>query len=72
MVFFFFLGVERKMLSKFDAGKKIGGDSSNRKLNEIEAIGKALYLDKNPSRSSIPKVNIWSKLIGKAHLSDPN
>lgn len=26
------------MLSKFEVGKKIGEDSSNRKLNEIEAI----------------------------------
>lgn len=61
------------MLSKVEAGKKTGEDSSNRKLlNEIEAISKALYLDKNPARSSIPKVNTRSKSTGKAHLSDPN
>lgn len=43
------------MLSKVEAGKKkIGEDSGNGKLlNEIEAISKALYLDRNPSRSLI-------------------
>lgn len=43
------------MLSKSDAGKKIGDESGNgRLLNEIEAISKALYLDKKPPRSLIP------------------
>lgn len=47
---------EKIMLSKVEAGKKIGDDSGNGKLlNEIEAISKALYLDKNPSRSLIPR-----------------
>jgi hypothetical protein len=72
-VFFFFFWWKKIMLSKVEAGKKIGEDSSNRKLlNEIEAISKALYLDKNPSRSSIPKINTRSKSTGKAHLPDPN
>lgn len=63
------------MLSKFEVGKKIGEDSSNRKLNEIEAIYKQSPIareKKKTSRSSIPKVNTWSKLIGKAHLYNPN
>lgn len=64
------------MLSKFEVGKKIGEDSSNRKLNEIEAIYNqgpiAREKKKKTSRSSIPKVNTWSKLIGKAHLYNPN
>lgn len=63
------------MLSKFEVGKKIGEDSSNRKLNEIEAIYKQSPIARKKIiiiRSSIPKVNTWSKLIGKAHLYNPN
>jgi hypothetical protein len=37
------------MLSKVEARKKISEDSGNAKvLTEIEAISKALYLDKKP------------------------
>ncbi|KAG7988674.1 hypothetical protein I3843_03G199700 [Carya illinoinensis] len=60
------------MLSRVEAGKKVGDDSGNRKLlNEIETISKALYLEKNPSRSSISRVNTRSKSSGKTHLPDP-
>ncbi|KAG6723247.1 hypothetical protein I3842_03G199600 [Carya illinoinensis] len=60
------------MLSRVEAGKKVGDDSGNRKLlNEIETISKALYLEKNPSRSSISRVNNRSKSSGKTHLPDP-
>jgi hypothetical protein len=60
------------MLSKVEAGKKISEDSGNAKLlNEIEAISKALYLDKNTSRSSISRPNTRSKSTGKTHLPDP-
>ncbi|XP_059432367.1 protein PLASTID MOVEMENT IMPAIRED 1-RELATED 1-like [Corylus avellana] len=60
------------MLSKVEAGKKISEDSGNAKLlNEIEAISKALYVDKNPSRSLISRANTRSKSTGKTHLPDP-
>ncbi|PON84465.1 LysM domain-containing protein [Trema orientale] len=61
------------MLSKVEAGKKSGEDSGNGKLlNEIEAISKALYLDKNPSRSLIPHPNNRFRSAGKTHLPDTN
>ena len=57
------------MLSKVEARKKNGGDSGTGKLlNEIEAISKALYLDKNPSRTSFSAFNARSKPAGKTHL----
>ncbi|KAF8006038.1 hypothetical protein BT93_K0355 [Corymbia citriodora subsp. variegata] len=60
------------MLSKTEAGKKIDPDSSSGKLlQEIEAISKALYLDKNPPRSLISSASNRSKSVGKAHLPDP-
>lgn len=59
------------MLSKDETGKKIGEDSGNGKLlHEIEAISKALYLDKNPSRSLIPHHNNRFRSAGKTHLAD--
>ncbi|KAM6583548.1 hypothetical protein CsatB_010550 [Cannabis sativa] len=61
------------MLSKIEAGKKIGEDSGSGKLlNEIEAISKALYIDKHTSRSLIPRPNYGIKYGGKTHLPDTN
>lgn len=60
------------MLSKTEAGKKIDPDSSSGKLlQEIEAISKALYLDKNPPRNLISAASSRSKSVGKTHLPDP-
>ncbi|VVA10282.1 PREDICTED: PLASTID MOVEMENT IMPAIRED [Prunus dulcis] len=60
------------MLSNLDGGRKRGGDSGNGKLlNEIETISKALYVDKNPSRSSIPAGSNPSGSIGKSRVPDP-
>ncbi|KAE8720423.1 myosin-Vb-like [Hibiscus syriacus] len=60
------------MLSKVEARKKSGEDSVNRKLlNEIEVISKALYLDKNPPRTSLSALNTWSKPGGKTRLPEP-
>ncbi|OMO91718.1 Peptidoglycan-binding Lysin subgroup [Corchorus olitorius] len=60
------------MLSKVEARKKIGEDSGNGKLlNEIEAISKALYLDKNASRTSLSTFNTRSKPPGKPNLPEP-
>ncbi|XVE97935.1 hypothetical protein REPUB_Repub03eG0061700 [Reevesia pubescens] len=59
------------MMSKVEARKKNGEDSGNGKLlNEIEAISKALYLDKNPSRTSFSTFNTRSKPAGKTHLPE--
>lgn len=60
------------MSSKVEAAKKIGEGSGNGKLlNEIEAISKALYLDKKPTaRSSTPSLNNPSKSSGKSYLVD--
>ncbi|XP_030465128.2 protein PLASTID MOVEMENT IMPAIRED 1-RELATED 1 [Syzygium oleosum] len=60
------------MLSKTEAGKKIDPDSSSGKLlQEIEAISKALYLDKNHSGSLISAASSRSKSVGKTPLPDP-
>ncbi|KAK9275251.1 hypothetical protein L1049_022513 [Liquidambar formosana] len=60
------------MMSKFGAGKKTGEDSGNGKLlHEIEAISKALYLDKNPSKHLSLTPNTRSKSVGKTHLLEP-
>lgn len=60
------------MLSKVEAGKKIRDNSGSGKLlNEIETISKALYLDKNPSRTSKSTPGNLSKSTGKAQLLDP-
>ncbi|KAE8675961.1 myosin-Vb-like [Hibiscus syriacus] len=60
------------MLPKVETRKKNGEDSGNRKLlNEIEAISKALYLDKDPPWNSFSVVNTWSKPAGKTHLPLP-
>lgn len=59
------------MLSKVDS-KKIGDRSGSEKLlNEIETISKALYLNKNPSKNSNPGTNVRQRSTGKANLSDP-
>ncbi|XP_050382202.1 protein PLASTID MOVEMENT IMPAIRED 1-RELATED 1 [Argentina anserina] len=61
-------------MSKFEGGRKMGGDSGNvRLLNEIETISKGLYADKRPSRSTSSS-SIGSnvpKLLGKNQLPDP-
>lgn len=59
-------------MSKVQSGKKIGEDSSNGKLlQEIEAISKALYLDKTHPRTLIPSLSSQSKSIGKIQLPKP-
>ena len=57
------------MLSKVEAGKKSGGGSGNQKklLKDVETMSKALYLDRNSSRSSISTVSSRSKSL----LPDP-
>ncbi|KHG14805.1 N-acetylmuramoyl-L-alanine amidase sle1 [Gossypium arboreum] len=60
------------MLSKAEARKKNGGNSSNGKLlNEIETMSKALYLDKNRSSNSFSAFNSWSKPTRKTNLPEP-
>ncbi|KAK6944775.1 NT-type C2 domain [Dillenia turbinata] len=60
------------MLSKIEAGKKNGDDSGNgRLLHEIEAISKALYLDKTGPKVLISAANGRSLSTGKTHLPDP-
>lgn len=58
-------------MSKFEAGKKTGEGSGNgRLLNEIEAISKALYVDKNPSKSLYTRPNSVTKSTGKTQLPE--
>ncbi|GLU10089.1 hypothetical protein SLE2022_269140 [Rubroshorea leprosula] len=60
------------MLSKVETGKKNGGDSGSGKLlTEIEAISKALYLDRNPSRSLSSTSTSRSKSALKSSLPEP-
>ncbi|KAI7989953.1 Protein PLASTID MOVEMENT IMPAIRED 1-RELATED 1 [Camellia lanceoleosa] len=60
------------MLSKAEAGKKIGGESGSGKLlNDIEVISKALYLGRTHSKGSASTLNNRSKSVGKAHLAEP-
>ncbi|KAG4167410.1 hypothetical protein ERO13_A13G192400v2 [Gossypium hirsutum] len=60
------------MLSKAEARKKNGGNSSNGKLlNEIETMSKALYLDKNRSSNSFSAFNSRSKPTWKTNLPEP-
>ncbi|PPD70880.1 hypothetical protein GOBAR_DD32240 [Gossypium barbadense] len=60
------------MLSKAEARKKNGGNSSNGKLlNEIETMSKALYLDKNRSSNSFSAFNSRSKPTRKTNLLEP-
>ncbi|KAL3586176.1 hypothetical protein D5086_013043 [Populus alba] len=61
------------MLSKIEGGKKIREDSGNGKLlSEIETISKALYLDKNLSRTaSVSTSSNRPRSTGKTHLVDP-
>ncbi|KAJ7955940.1 protein PLASTID MOVEMENT IMPAIRED 1-RELATED 1 [Quillaja saponaria] len=59
------------MLSKAEAGKKLGDNSGNGKLlHEIETISKALYLDKNPSRNSSYSAYTRPISFGKAQSHD--
>ncbi|KAL4034695.1 hypothetical protein IC575_003360 [Cucumis melo] len=59
------------MLSKVDS-KKIGSRSGSEKLlNEIETINKALYLNKNLSKNSNPVANIRQRQTVKTNLPDP-
>lgn len=60
-------------MSKAEARKKSNDDLHNGKLlNEIEAISKALYLDKNPSKisSSVPRNR--PKSVDKANILVPD
>ncbi|MBA0728581.1 hypothetical protein Golax_001468 [Gossypium laxum] len=60
------------MLSKAEARKKNGGNSSHGKLlNEIETMSKALYLDKNRSSNSFSAFNSRSKPTRKTNLPEP-
>ncbi|XP_031395186.1 protein PLASTID MOVEMENT IMPAIRED 1-RELATED 1 [Punica granatum] len=58
---------------KGEARKEIDGDLGNGKLlDEIEAISKALYLDKNPSGSSISQsTSRTTSFSRKSQLPDP-
>ncbi|MED6145958.1 hypothetical protein PIB30_029921 [Stylosanthes scabra] len=57
------------MLSRGEAGKKSVGGSNNQKklLKDVETMNKALYLDRNSSRNSIPTSSSRSKPL----LPDP-
>lgn len=62
------------MMSKMEAGKKSGsGVSGNQKklLKDVEIMNKAMYLDRNPSRSSVSGANSRSKPTGKPLFPDP-
>ncbi|KAF9612567.1 hypothetical protein IFM89_002163 [Coptis chinensis] len=57
------------MLSKVDTKKKSGGDG--RLLQEIEALGQALYLNKTTSSKRLVSASeVRSKSAGKAHLAE--
>ncbi|KAL4340871.1 hypothetical protein GQ457_08G003410 [Hibiscus cannabinus] len=60
------------MLSRVEARKRIGGNSSNGKLlNEIETINKALYLDRNRPTNSFSGFSSGSKPARKINLPEP-
>ncbi|KAK4758369.1 hypothetical protein SAY87_019670 [Trapa incisa] len=61
------------MFSKTKAGKNTEGDLANEKLlDEIEAISKALYLDRNPSTTSISRsTSKAASFSQKSQVSDP-
>lgn len=60
------------MSSKVEARKKIGENSGNGKLlTEIEAISKALYVDRNLPRSSSSTSTSRSKPAWKSSLPEP-
>ncbi|KAF2287180.1 hypothetical protein GH714_038622 [Hevea brasiliensis] len=60
------------MMSKVELRKKIGENSGDVKLlSEIETISKALYLEKNPSKTSISAPGNRSKPTRKSQLLDP-
>lgn len=60
------------MLSRVDSRRKTGDDSGNGKLlHDIEAISKALYLDKSRSKSSSSStLHNRSQSTGKTHLGE--
>ncbi|PIA27760.1 hypothetical protein AQUCO_07600134v1 [Aquilegia coerulea] len=53
------------MLSKADSRKKNYGDG--RLLQEIEALGQALYLNRNPSSRLVSSSDLRSKSVGKTY-----
>ncbi|KAF6152334.1 hypothetical protein GIB67_007972 [Kingdonia uniflora] len=57
------------MLAKVESGKRKGGDG--KLLEEIEALGQALYLNKNPQRGFVSGSDIRSKSVEKPRLGDP-
>ncbi|KAK6941327.1 NT-type C2 domain [Dillenia turbinata] len=60
------------MLSKIEAGKNNGDDSGNgRLLHEIEAISKALYLDKTGPKGLVSAAHGRSLSTRKTHLPEP-
>ncbi|XP_059634790.1 protein PLASTID MOVEMENT IMPAIRED 1-RELATED 1 [Cornus florida] len=60
------------MLSRVEAGKRVGEDSGSGKLlHDIEAISKALYLDKTRAKSSTSSVHNRSKSTGRTSLLEP-
>ncbi|KAK9165134.1 hypothetical protein Scep_000325 [Stephania cephalantha] len=63
------------MSLRADSGKKIGGGGEGRLLQEIEALGRALYVNKNAPKTLISAAagasDSRSKSAGKSHLSEP-
>ncbi|KAK9129460.1 hypothetical protein Sjap_009947 [Stephania japonica] len=67
------------MSARADSGKKIGGGGDGRLLQEIEALGRALYVNKNAPKTLISAAvpaaaaasDNRSKSVGKSHFSEP-
>ncbi|KAK9164511.1 hypothetical protein Syun_005413 [Stephania yunnanensis] len=68
------------MSLRADSGKKIGGGGEGRLLQEIEALGRALYVNKNAPNTFISAAaaaaaarasDSRSKSAGKSHSSEP-
>ncbi|PNY08781.1 EEIG1/EHBP1 amino-terminal domain protein [Trifolium pratense] len=63
------------MLSRMESGKKSSGVSGNQKklLKDVETMNKAMYMDRNVSRSSVSGSgsNSRSKVAGKSLFPDP-
>lgn len=64
--------MKKSMMSKAEGGKKVGGSSAGDKrlLTEIEAISKALYLDKKPQVNLISRSSSRSESVGRTHLTE--
>ncbi|GAB4853753.1 hypothetical protein Ancab_017946 [Ancistrocladus abbreviatus] len=61
------------MMSRAVDRKRVGDDSNNGELlNEIGTISKALYSDKNRSKSSVSTATSRSNTAGKAPLLEPS